>query len=153
MSLKKIDEVKKDRGFKIFDLIIYGVVALFVAVTFIVIFTTRDTSPASGIRVYSDNAVVFEYNFKDGKHKNLNKDRVEVLSEDDKTLEIKVTFDGGHNTVLIDKSGRVTVKDADCFGKTCMAMEIKDKSGMIYCSPHRLRIEPYNFSPGNDVTV
>ena len=45
MSLKKIEQVKKDKGFRLFDLIIYGVIVLTVAVLFIVIFTTRDTDP------------------------------------------------------------------------------------------------------------
>ena len=52
MSLKKIEQVKKDKGFKLFDLIIYGVVAVLVAVLFIVVFTTRDASPLTGVRIY-----------------------------------------------------------------------------------------------------
>jgi len=44
MSLKKIQQVKKDKGFKIFDLIIYGIIILTVAVLFIAIFATRNTN-------------------------------------------------------------------------------------------------------------
>ena len=42
MSLKKVEQVKADKGFKIWDLIIYGVIAVTVAVLFIVIFATKD---------------------------------------------------------------------------------------------------------------
>ena len=43
MSLKKIEQVKKDRGFKIFDLIVYGAVIVAVIVSFVVIFTTKNS--------------------------------------------------------------------------------------------------------------
>ncbi len=51
MSLKKVKEVKKDKGFKLFDLIIYGVIAVFVAVLFTVIFTTQNKTPIAGVRI------------------------------------------------------------------------------------------------------
>ena len=63
MSLKKIEQVKKDKGFKIFDLIIYGVIIITVAVLFIVVFTTRNTDPLTGIKVYVNSEIVFEYEF------------------------------------------------------------------------------------------
>ena len=50
MSLKKIEQVKADKGFKIFDLIVYAVIIVSVAVAFTVLFTVRDDSPLSGIR-------------------------------------------------------------------------------------------------------
>ena len=51
MSLKKVAEVKKDRGFKIWDLIIYGTVLLLAAALFIAVFATRNTDPLSGVRI------------------------------------------------------------------------------------------------------
>ncbi|MDE5666926.1 MAG: hypothetical protein K2I29_01655, partial [Clostridia bacterium] len=63
MSLKKIEQVKKDKGFRLFDLIIYGVIVLTVAVLFIVIFTTRDTDPLTGVRIFVDSQEVFSYEF------------------------------------------------------------------------------------------
>ncbi len=68
MSLKKIEQVKADKGFKIFDLIVYAVIIVSVAVAFTVLFTVRDDSPLSGIRVYAKGAAVFEYTFSDGKY-------------------------------------------------------------------------------------
>ena len=43
MSLKKIEQVKRDRGFKIPDLIVYGAVIVAVIVSFVVIFTTTNS--------------------------------------------------------------------------------------------------------------
>ena len=154
MSLKKVGEVKKDKGFKIWDLIIYGAIALLVAVLFMVTFLTRDTSPLSGVRIYSDNKIVFEYSFESGEYKNLNESAVSVIADNEQTLKIKVFYEDEFNTVVIDKAGSVKVTEADCFNKTCIAMkEIKDNSGLIYCSPHRLRIEPYEYVPDNVVPI
>ena len=63
MSLKKVEQVKVDKGFKIWDLLIYGLVAVIVAVLFIVVFVTRDESPLTGVRVFVQGEVVFEYEF------------------------------------------------------------------------------------------
>ena len=51
MSLKKVRQTKADKGFKIWDLIVYGAIIALAVVLFIVVFTTRDTSPLSGIRI------------------------------------------------------------------------------------------------------
>ena len=59
MSLKKIEQVKRDRGFKIPDLIVYGAVIVAVIVSFVVIFTTKNSDPLTGIRVYSGAQFLF----------------------------------------------------------------------------------------------
>lgn len=148
MSLKKVGEVKKDRGFRLFDLIVYGVIVLFVAVTFIVVFTTRDVNPLGGIRVYADDKTVFEYDFK--SEPVYDKEKVE-LAEDNGNLILTVRAGGGYNKIVIDKDKKtVKVTDADCGKKDCVyTPAIKNNSGIIYCSPHRLRIVPYNFDPDN----
>ena len=63
MSLKKVTQVKADKGFKLPDLIIYCALLVLVAVTFIVVFTTRDDSPLKGIRIYVKSEIVYEYDF------------------------------------------------------------------------------------------
>ncbi|MBD5632420.1 MAG: hypothetical protein HDP34_04245 [Clostridia bacterium] len=140
MSLKKVDEVKKDRGFKLFDLIIYGIVVLIVAVLFIVIFTTKNTDPLTGISIYRNAELVFEYEFG-GKPEY--SDMVEV-QEDDKGLTVTVNADGEINVIYIDKSAKtVKMQDANCKGKDCLYFSaIDDNNKIIYCNPHRLRIEP-----------
>lgn len=143
MSLKKIEQVKQDKGFRIFDLIIYGVILITVAVLFIVFFTTRDTSPLTGIKVYAEAKVVFEYEF----------DKTPVYSEtvtesdveeDGKSLTVTVRTKGGVNVLYIDKEKRtVKMQEADCKGKQCLYFRpIDDNNKFIYCSPHGVRVEP-----------
>ena len=52
MSLKKIEQVKEDKGFRLFDLIIYGIIVLTVAALFIAVFATRNTDTLTGVRIY-----------------------------------------------------------------------------------------------------
>ncbi|MDE6504274.1 MAG: NusG domain II-containing protein [Clostridia bacterium] len=140
MSLKKVKQVKQDKGFRLFDLIIYGAAVVLVAVLFIVIFTTQNKDPISGVRIYVSAEVVFEYEF--GGQPSY-KDGLEV-KEDAEGLTVTVRGDKGYNVVYIDKQAKtVKVTDADCRGKQCVYFAaIDDNSKLIYCSPHALRIEP-----------
>ena len=45
MSLKKVREVKSDRGFKIFDLLVYGIIAALIVALFVTLFAVKDRSP------------------------------------------------------------------------------------------------------------
>lgn len=143
MALKKIEQVKSDRGFKIWDLIIYGVIAVIAAVAFIVVFTTRSTSPLTGVRIYVAGEVVFVYEF--GSSLTATAEGVEA-EEDASGITVKITQSGGDfNEIYIDKSAKtVKMKDANCKGKHCMYFPaIDDNNKMIYCNPHRIRIEPF----------
>lgn len=140
MSLKKIEQVKKDRGFKIFDLIIYGAVVLAVAVLFIVLFATRDDSKLDGIKISVRAEVVFEYEFgSQPKYA----DWLEV-SEDSDGITVTIQTDDGKNVVFIDKNKNTAkMTEADCKGKECMYFEaMQDNSDFIYCSPHGVKVEP-----------
>ena len=143
MSLKKIEQVKRDKGFKIFDLIIYGVLVVTVAVLFIVFFTTRNTNPLTGVRVFVQAKIVFEYEF--GKEpvftESVTADDVE---ENSSALTVTVRTKDGVNVLYINKEKKtVKMKDADCKGKQCLYFQpISDNNKFIYCSPHGLRVEP-----------
>lgn len=157
MSLKKVGETKKDRGFKIWDLLVYGIVAVIIAVMFIVVFAAKDTSPLQSVCVYIDNNPVFEYDFVNGESTILKNDGcVEIIADSDEKLTLKFYFGNrGYNTVEIDKvSVSVTVTDADCGSKDCTYMrDIVDNSGIIYCSPHRLKIVPGGYDPDNGIII
>ena len=147
MSLKKIEQVKADKGFKIFDVVVYGLIAVLVVALFIAVFVTRDDSPLSGIRVYSKGVAVFEYNFEKDEYKQLSDDVKTEVTDKDGVLTVKITADVGYNVLEIKKSGSVKVTAADCRSLDCIySPAIKDNSGIIYCSPHGLRIVPYNYS-------
>lgn len=141
MSLKKVEQVKRDRGFKLFDLIIYGVIVLTVAALFLAVFLTRNTDPLSGVRICVDSVTVFEYEF--GKEPTPPADGVE-WTETDKTITVTVNKNGGKNVILIDKSAKTAVMHkADCKGGQCLYFgAIDNNNKIIYCNPHRLRVEP-----------
>ena len=141
MSLKKIEQVKKDRGFKLFDIIIYGIVLVIVTTLFIVIFTTRNTDPLTGVKVTFKAQVVFEYEF-DGGIKT-NSEQVEV-DEDKDGITLTIRSQNDYNVIYIDKSHQtVKMKDANCRGKQCLYFaEIRNNSGFIICEPHGVKIEP-----------
>lgn len=156
MSLKKVGEAKKDRGFKIWDLLVYGIVVVIIAVMFIVVFAAKDTSPLQGVCIYIDNSPVFEYDFINGDYSILDDGCVEIISDDSDKLTANFHFKGeGFNTVEIDKvSVSVTVTDADCGSKDCTYMrDIVDNSGIIYCSPHRLKIIPVGYDPDDGTII
>lgn len=145
MSQKTLSNVKKDRGFRLPDLIIYGVIALAVAVIFISVCATRDTRPLTGVRVYIGETAVFEYDFEKDKYSVKEGEKIEVTENGDK-IEVKVPAGGGYNLIEIDKKGSVRVKDADCRSGDCTYMPaIRDNGGIIYCSPHRLKILPFGY--------
>ncbi|MDE7306899.1 MAG: NusG domain II-containing protein [Clostridia bacterium] len=144
MSLKKIEQVKKDKGFKLFDLIIYGVVAVLVAVLFIVVFTTRDASPLTGVRIYLRAEIVFEYEFDKPLPEELH-ECVEV-KEDGDGITVTITSGGDTNVVYIDTDkGTVVMKEANCNGKQCVYFpKIDNNSKFIFCSPHGVKVEPFS---------
>lgn len=143
MSLKKVNEVKKDKGFKLFDLIIYGVIAVLVAVLFIVVFTTRNTDPLTGVKIYVKAQPVFEYEFG-GEINNLSP---ETITVEEKEGSITLTVQNGDdlNVIYIDKSAKsVKMIEANCRGGECMYLgTMNNNSKFIFCSPHGLKIEPY----------
>ncbi|MDE6441290.1 MAG: NusG domain II-containing protein [Clostridia bacterium] len=141
MSLKKIQQVKRGKAFVIWDILIYGVIITVIGAILLAVFLTRDTSPLKGVRISVEDLVVYEYNFESGDEK-LNETYVEK-SDDGK---IKVTSKYGYNVIEINKNGSVKVTDANCGKLDCVYTgELKDNSGIIYCSPHKLKIVPYGF--------
>ena len=140
MALKKIEQVKKDRGFRLFDIIIYGAVLVLVAVLFIVVFTTRNTNPLTGVKVTYKAQIVFEYDFEAGIRKS---DGIEV-DEDSDGITITINTQNDYNVIYINKSKRtVKMKEANCKGKQCLYFaEMKNNSGCIICEPHGIMIEP-----------
>lgn len=153
MSLKKVEQAKKDRGFRIFDLIVYGAIVVVIAVLFIVIFSVRDKSPLKGICVYIDSAAVFRYNFEEDEPVVLTEDGSVVIEKNNST-ELVVNFytgGSGYNVMTVNKTARsVSLTDANCRGRECVyTAAIKDNNGIIYCAPHKLKIEPSDYEPDN----
>ena len=154
MSLKKVAQVKADKGFRIWDLIIYGVIIVLAVVSFVVIFTTSNRDPLSGVRIYVKGEVVFEYDFE-GKPKKFS----DVVNFEEKNGSITVFIladDGDYNEVYINVQAKtVKMADANCQNKDCLYFPvINNNSKFIYCSPHGVKIEPYvRDLDGNDIII
>ena len=149
MSLEKIRQVKSGKAFKIGDILIYAVLLTAVIAVFLAVYFTRGASPLSGIRISFGGETVYEYDFGSGEER-LDARYVAKLDGDTDTINVKITTDYGYNTVRINNGGRVKVTSADG-GKLdwVYSGELKDNGGVIYCSPHRLKIEPYGYDIDN----
>lgn len=163
MSLKKVEQVKKDRFFRVWDILVYGLVAAVIAALFIAWFVTRDTSALTAVNGYYGGNQVFSYDFVADELIIISPENVrEVPSEsaDELTL-IFITdggdFDGphGYNTIVFDKSARtVRVTESDCSGTwvpDCVVTgTVSDNSKPIICLPHRLEIYPAGYNDADD---
>lgn len=143
MSLKKVEQVKRDKGFRLFDLIIYGVILVAVAIVFTVVFTTRNADPLTGIKIYANGEEVFTYEFGSGYV--VAENEALTVEEDGKGITVTIRTDGGGlNIVYINISSKtVKMTEANCKGKHCLYFpEMTNNTDFIYCSPHGVKIEP-----------
>ncbi len=155
MSLKKVEQTKKEKFFRPWDLLIYGVViAVTVALFIALIYIGTDTDDGY-ISAYYDGEVVFTYSFESDELDICMESNVKVESDADGIITlIFCTSDGSiedgryedYNAIEIDKALKtVKVTDTDCSGrKDCMRMGIGEGyvSELIYCSPHSLLVQP-----------
>lgn len=156
MSLKKIEQVKSDRGFKLPDLIIYGVIIVLVAVLFVVTFATRNFEKLRGVTIKIYGTAVFACNFDDGTYGALVEDgSVEFTEPEGGVQLVTVKTTQSYNAVEINYTDRTAkVVEADCRHGDCIysnlrpALIIKsNKSLPIYCNPHGVIIEPLDYTP------
>lgn len=144
MSLKTVERVRRDRGFRFPDLIVYGVLAMIIALSFILWFTLRDGDELTGICVYFRDERIFEYDFDGGKVVYADGDLVTVEQSGGETV-VNVSTEHGKNTLVIN--GRsAKMRSADCGGECTYMYPITDNGGVIYCAPHYLRVVPKGYS-------
>lgn len=155
MSLKKVNQVKKDRFFKIWDILIYGIVAVVIVALFLAVTLTQDTGALTGINIYYQDALAFTYDFDEDEYEIRleNNIRVEAENSDHITLifcENGGSFDGptDFNIIEIDKRERtVQVTESDCSSnQSCVrSLPLGTSYLPIYCLPHNLKIEPIDY--------
>lgn len=160
MSLKKVEQAKRDKFFRLWDLLVYGIVVLLIVVFFIAVFFID--SDDSFIEARYDGELAFTYSFDSDELEIALDDNVRIQSEDGDALTLVFCTDGGsyeegalsgYNIIEIDKSARtVRVTGTDCSNsRDCMSMSIGGGpvSVIIYCAPHNLVIQPStNFDGG-----
>ncbi|MCD8201841.1 MAG: hypothetical protein LUD47_07245 [Clostridia bacterium] len=154
MSIKKIDQIKKkDKGFKIWDIVIYVLIVLAVVALFLAVFLTRSKDALAGFYVYYKSDIVFDYDFSDFEILECDPAHVIVEEETNTSLTIRFFVDEESpyedcNVIFVDKEElSVDVIEADCSShKECYYMDpITDTGSAIICSPHRMNIIPYGY--------
>lgn len=143
MSLERVEQVKKRKPFALWDILVYGILAAFILILFIVFVFTADTSPISGIKITVGGETVYSYEFG-GKEEIASgwTDKITAEKNGEEYL-VTVKTDGGFNTLVIDLSKKsAKMRDTDCSRhKDCLYMaEVATKSGVIICVPHGMKI-------------
>ncbi len=147
MSIKKVKQVKESKWFKLWDLTVYGVLAVLILALFAAFVFTKDKSPLISVKISYDNVTVFTYDFDSDSYAVLDGDHIEIVANTASSLKLKFYGeDKGHfNSITIDKGDcTVNVTDANCSAsRDCVySPEIKDKSSLpIICVIHKMVIE------------
>ena len=149
MSLKKVKQVRADRGFKIWDLIVYAVLIALIVALFIAFVFTRDSSPITSISVLSgfgdEQRTVCTYNFVTDTLTVLDSSVITRNSRTDEGIELVFhgQNEGEYNTVYINKTEcSVSVTSANCPALDCVhtAAITNNSSLPIICATHAMII-------------
>lgn len=152
--VSNLQNARKDKPFKIGDVMVYLGVAIVILVLFYVFFFNADSTQVQIVNVVDDEAgeTLFTYNVTRGEYlintDNVNGWQIEVV---EKSFGVEVTFtrDFGDetrfNTVRITRGQEPSVKmiDSQCgFHQDCVRNfdEVTRSGGAIVCSPNRLKI-------------
>ncbi len=157
MSLHKIKQLKKDKGFRPWDIAVYATLTVLIVALILFFAFGRDKSPPKGFEIYYQNDLIFTYDYKDATYQIL-KDNITVESEDSSTLNLRFcartdTPQKDYNLIVVDKKNNsVKVTAADCSTRMdCVYMApITQNSHFIACTPHALKILPYGYQPSDN---
>lgn len=158
MSLKKIEQVRASKLFRVWDILVY-VLLIACAVAMIVAFTvTRDNTPLDGVVITYRGQDVFTCDFKQNKYEILSQSNVDVVEDEGDILSLKIHGDDdGYNVVEIDFAERTAkVTDANCsMHKDCVySPELKTNGSVpIICTPHGLVVRPLVFIDSGDIIM
>ena len=148
MSLKKIEQVKAGKWFKIWDLLVYGLlVGVIVALVLAFAFVGKG-GKLDGITISYKGEQVFTYSFTESKYEIIKADNIEVKDDGDECLTLTFYTEGksGYNAIEINKKEKsVKVTASDCSThKDCVYTPALSgsRSVPILCTPHALSISP-----------
>ena len=149
MSLKKVQQVRSDKGFKIWDIVVYIALAALIIALFIAFVFTRDSSPITSIEItygFGENAqTVCAYNFITDTLAVSSAEHITVNYQTDDGIELCFfgSDSGEYNIIYIDKTNvSVCVTKANCPAQDCVyTAAITNKSSLpIICSTHQMVI-------------
>ena len=148
MSYQRVEQVKKRPPFALWDLLIYGILAVAVVLLFVVFVFTADKSAIEGVQILFQDEVAYTYSFEEGGTATQGyESRFALTEEDGKIVLIAYADDTREhfNRIEIDETEKsVKVTDSNCSRhRDCVFMdEIKTKSGVIICVPHAMKVVP-----------
>lgn len=151
MSLKKVEQVKTDKWFKIWDILVYGLIIGVIVALFIVFAFVGKGEKPNGITVSYKGEKVFSYNFDKGEYEIAKADYIEVKEDGEERLFLTFYTDGksGYNDIEINKrnkSVKVTASNCsthrDCVHTPALS---GSRSVPILCTPHALSIAPLTY--------
>ena len=157
MSLKKVQQVKEDKLFRLWDILVYGVIIAVIVVLFVVFVFSSGGGTATGIEVYYDGALAFYYSFETDEYEISLKDNIAISENSDGALTVIFCTDDGnlqdplnYNKIEIDKTARTaSVTEADCSNtKECVnSAAIPNSFNLpITCVVHRLVITSTDYT-------
>ncbi len=146
MKNKSLNEIKNLRAFEKHDVLIYAVLALFVAVLFVFFVFAPQKTNSNGFSVTKNNHHVLSFNYDDHSLV-IDSAFLELVEKTEQGNRLIVTIyhdeqKKNFNTLEIDKTNRtVDVVEANCSNsKECVHMAKISGSGVIFCAPHALSI-------------
>ena len=163
MSLKKVQQVKKDRLFRLWDILVYGIIVAVIVVQFVVFVFTSGGGTATGIEVYYDSVLAFSYSFETDEYKIYLEDNIAV-EDGDGVLTVTFCTDGGslqqlvnYNIIEIDKTAcTADVTESDCSNsKECVNSPAVPNSYNlpITCVVHRLVVTATDYADDGETLI
>ena len=163
MSLKKVQQVKKDRLFRLWDILVYGVIIVLIVVLFVVFVFTSGGGTATGIEVYYNGTLAFSYSFETDEYEICLQENIAVEDGGDVLTVTFCTDDGNlqelvnYNIIEIDKMAcTASVTEADCSNsKECVnSPAIPNSYNLpITCVVHRLVVTSTDYTDDGETLI
>ena len=148
MSLKKIEQVKAGKWFKIWDLLVYGLLAGVIVALILVFALAQKGSGLDGVSISYKGERVASFSFTDNELDILHSDYIEITEEGEECILLTFYTEGkkGYNTIEInkkEKSVKVTASNCSTHKDCVYSSPVKGtRSVPILCTPHALSIAP-----------
>lgn len=142
-----VKHIKNSKPFKLFDLFLYAFILILVLALFLGFVVFKNKSSLEGFKVFIGQEKILEYSFTTDKVE-ISADYSHFVEYNKNSCEIKVYVDQlkkEFNVIAFDKTKRyVLVKESNCSNtKDCTHFKpLTDANGLIFCSPHQLKILP-----------
>ena len=154
MLKKTLKDIKNAKPFSAHDLILYAVVIVITALSFLLFFTANKPKDLLGFDFYLDNVLAATYRFS-GEEFFVKQEFSDMFLSDGDTITCFTNDDKtDYNIVFIDKLNKsAVVKDANCHGKDCLKLSANQNGGFIYCAPHKLKVVLNAYSGNVDPVI